>query len=101
MENSDIQKTCEPPSSGSPLPRLVGLFLSGQTVSRYCGYGDRGEPMNWLHVTWITADIKSDRAATWWGSGSAFINDRIVFEILRHPEQWEIIQPNNYPIKII
>jgi hypothetical protein len=23
MENTDTQKTCEPPSSGSPLPRLV------------------------------------------------------------------------------
>ena len=76
------------------LPRLVRLFLLGQTVSRYCGSGDRGEMMNWLHVTWITADMKSDRAATWWGFGSALINDNIVFEILRHPDQWEIIPPN-------
>ena len=82
------------PLPAIPLDRLVRLFLSGQTVSRYCGSGDRSEPMNWLHVTWITADIKSDRVATWWGFGSAFINDRIVFEILRHPGQWEIILPN-------
>jgi hypothetical protein len=95
LQDPEAAETVQTTSSPAvDLPRLVRLFLSGQAVSRYGGSGDRSEPMHWLHVTWVTADIKSDRAATWWGFGSAFINDRIVFEILRRPEQWEILLPN-------
>lgn len=33
MENTDTQKTCEPPSSGSPLPRLVVCLLNNTLPS--------------------------------------------------------------------
>ena len=99
MDKSQDPEAAEtvPPAStpAAILPQIVQRLLSGQTVSRYCGSGDRSDITNWLHVTWLTADMKSDRAATWWGFGDIFINDRIVFEILRYPEQWEIIPPNS------
>jgi hypothetical protein len=72
---------------------LVLRFLAGEWVRRFCGSGDRGDETNWLHVRWQGSQPYG-LPVMWWGFGGAMTDERIVFQILLHPEEWEISTQN-------
>lgn len=81
------------PEGAVDLPRLVLRFLAGEWVRRFCGSGDRANEMNWLHVRW-QGPQPYGLPVLWWGFGSAMTDERIIFQILQHPEEWEISSQN-------
>lgn len=71
------------------LSLLVLRFLSGERVSRLSG-GDPDDESNYLHVEWGG----NDGPVLWYGFGSYFVDERIVLEVMKRPEEWVILPQN-------
>ena len=77
--------------------KLIEQFLEGSWVRRFCGSGDRSDETNWIHVQW-QGSRPYGKPVICWGFASAMTDERIVFDILQRPDEWEISQANSQEI---